>query len=264
MTDPESTSDGLDERTLADLTRLADGTLQGSRRTALEARVAESPELAAALERQRVARSALGAISMPAPLALRTRIEHERTRPMGRVRRRRAGILGGLVGIAAALVLLLVVVLPTGSGGPTISEAAELSSLPATETDVPVDAGNAKLLDASQSGVPFPNLVAGDFGWRPAGERTDRLDGRDTTTVFYEKGGKRIGYTILSGDPIDPPGDSNQTDLNGVSLHVTRDGSKQIVTWLRQGKTCVLSGEGVGSRELLTLASWKGEGTVPF
>ncbi|MDP9187741.1 MAG: hypothetical protein M3O25_00650, partial [Actinomycetota bacterium] len=129
--------------------------------------------------------------------------------------------------------------------------------------DVRVDPANPKLLDASQSGVPFPNLE-GEFGWRQAGSRTDELDGRKTTTVFYEKGGTRIGYTVLSGEAIDPPGEAQPSTLNDVALNSLSEGERQIVTWLREGKTCVLAGEGVSDRELLELASWKGEGDVPF
>jgi hypothetical protein len=52
--------------------------------------------------------------------------------------------------------------------------------------------------------------------------------------------------------------------VNGVALASTTDGPKEIVTWLRDGRTCVMSGNGVRTAELLELASWKGEGSVPF
>ena len=37
-----------------------------------------------------------------------------------------------------------------------------------------------------------------------------------------------------------------------------------MVTWLRGGQTCVLSGEGVSEATLLELAAWKGLGSVKF
>jgi hypothetical protein len=263
MTDPRTGNDDLDERTQRELTQLADGTLGGAKRTALEERIETSPELAAALERQRSAVTALSEIDLPAPSGLRAQIDSERRRPSAPVRRRRLEIAGGLAGIAAAAALVALLVLPTGSGGPSVVEAAQLSDLPATQDSVPVDRSNPKLLAASGDGVPFPNL-AGEFGYREAGARSDELDGRETKTVFYERGGKRIGYTIVSGKAIDPPDGAAKTELNGVALASTSDGPKRIVTWLRGGRTCVLSGDGVSTAELLELASWKGEGSVPF
>ncbi|MGH2983980.1 MAG: hypothetical protein ACRDK5_06970, partial [Solirubrobacterales bacterium] len=172
-------------------------------------------------------------------------------------------LAGGLAATAAAAALVAVLVLPTGSGGPSVVEAAQLSDLPATQASVPVHPSSPKILSASGDGVPFPNLE-GEFGWGEAGARSDELDGRETKTVFYERGGRRIGYTIVSGKALPWPSGARKTDLNGVALRSTADGPKQIVTWLRGGRTCVLSGNGVSSAELLKLASWKGEGSVPF
>jgi anti-sigma factor RsiW len=252
----------LDERTERELTQLADGTLGGADRGALETRIAASPELAAAFERQQWARGALRGLDLAAPAGLRARIEAEGERPAPRVRRRRLSIAGGLAAAAAAA-LLAVLVLPSNSAGPSVTAAARLSGQPATQASVPVDDSNPKLLAASHDGVPFPNL-ADQFGWKAAGSRSDELDGRDTKTVFYERGGRRIGYTIIAGKSISPPKDASGVNLNGVALHTTADGTRQIVTWMRGGKTCVLSGKGVSTRDLLALASWKGEGSVPF
>src|SRR6266508_3008093 len=101
MTDPRSRKDELDERTRRELTQLADGILSGARRTALEERIRTSPELAMALERQRVAVAALRGIDLPAPAGLRARIEAERERPSPKVRRRRLSLAGGLAAAAA-------------------------------------------------------------------------------------------------------------------------------------------------------------------
>jgi hypothetical protein len=37
-----------------------------------------------------------------------------------------------------------------------------------------------------------------------------------------------------------------------------------IVTWVRDGHTCVLSGVGAEAATLLDLAAWKGKGAVRF
>jgi hypothetical protein len=260
MTEPEKE---IEERTQRQLAMLADGTLKGRERTTLEQRVAAEPELARALARQRAALSALRGLDLPAPVSLRERIEDQKRAPSRAVRSRRLAIGGGLAGAAAAAALVVALVLPAGGGGPTVVEAASLAERPATEQSVAIDPADPKLLEASVEGVPFPNLE-GEFGWRQAGERSDELDGRKTRTVFYERGGERIGYTIISGESVDPPDGASETNLNDVDLASLSEGGQEIVTWLRDGKTCVLAGEGVSTQELLTLASWKGDGAVPF
>ena len=245
------------------LAQLADGTLSGPRRDALEARLAASGELRAAFERQRSAVAALRGVGAEAPAGLRQRIEAERRRPSAPLRRRRLAIGGTLAGAAAAVALTLALVVPSGSGGPTVVEAAQLSGLPATQASVPVDPANPKLLAANVAGVPFPNLHK-EFVWHQAGARSDDLEGRRTKTVFYERAGQRIGYTILSGDPIDPPGGARQSVENGVPLSTAKGRADAIVTWLRSGHTCVLSGSGVSAKDLREVAAWKGDGAVPF
>jgi anti-sigma factor RsiW len=253
----------LDERTERDLVLLADGRLEGARREELEQRIAGSPALAAALERQRSVGTTLRSIDLPAPAGLRARIEAERSTPSRPVRRRRIGWAAGLAGAAAAAAVAAALILPSGTGGPSVVEAAQLSDLPATQERVPIDPANPAVLAQGVDGVPFPNLRP-EFGWRPAGSRTDDLDGRETRTVFYERRGQRIGYTILTGERIDPPDDAALSVVNDVELESLADDGKQIVTWVRGGLTCVLSGEGVDSAELQQLAAWKGDGAVPF
>ena len=76
----------------AELAALADGTLPPERAAALEARIAESPELAAALAQQRQAVSILrqAVAETEAPLALRERLERDRQRLAAPRRRRRS------------------------------------------------------------------------------------------------------------------------------------------------------------------------------
>ena len=156
----------------------------------------------------------------------------------------------------------MVHVLPSGSEAPTVREASRLAELPPTG-GVAVEPSNPKLLAANVEGVPFPNWSK-QFGWRQAGIRSDQLKDRNARTVLYEHDGKRIAYTIVSGDGIAAPSDASTTKRNGVTLHALGDRGRRVVTWWRNGRTCVLSASNVGDRELLKLASWKGDGAVPF
>jgi hypothetical protein len=255
---------------MRELAALADGSLTGRRRKRLEAEVAASPELQAALERQRHALAALEAIDLKAPDALRARVEAEferaatRRRPglQPRLSLPRLAFGAGLATAAAALLIALLLALPGGAGGPTVVEAAELAQRPPAEP-APGAAGPG-LLDADADGLPFPDW-AEKFGWRATGERRDDIEGREAVTVFYEKEGRTIGYTILDGDPLDPPDASARAEREGTTLHyLRRDGGRLIVTWERDGRTCVLSGQGVPANKLLDLAGWRAMGAVPF
>jgi hypothetical protein len=263
MSEPTS-QDEVPEKTMRELTALADGTLSERRRRALEREVEASPMLAAALERQRSAVGALRGIDLAAPASLRARLERERTAPSRAVRGRRLAFGGALAGAAAAAILVALLVLPTGTGGPSLGEAAALNELSATEPAPAIDPDTPPLLEKSGDGVPFPNLRP-LFGWVPSGSRTDEIDGREATTVYYERGDQRIGYTIVSGEAIDVPEGGSETTLNDVELTtVSVDPAGEVVTWLRDGRTCVMSGEGVSTEELRELAAWKGDGAVPF
>jgi hypothetical protein len=251
----------LDERTRHEMASLADGSLEGRRRAELEARLAGSRSLRAAFERQRTGAAALRGLDLQAPASLRARLATEAPAP-SRTARRRLALGGALAGAAAAAILAAVLVLSSGSGAPTVVEAARLSERPPTGA-VAVDPSNPKLLAANVEGVPFPNWSK-KFGWRQGGIRSDRLGDREARTVVYERAGKRIAYTIVSGDRIAAPSDATTTRRHGVNLHSLVDRDRRVVTWWRNGRTCVLSASDVSDRELLKLASWKGDGAVSF
>ena len=247
-----------------ELAALADGSLAPARAAALEARLAESPELAGLLAEQEravtVVRSA--AADVEAPARLRARVEAEQRGGSSRLRSRPFA-LGGAIAAVAAVALLLVLTLPSGAGGPGLAEAAALTTMPATGPAPPVSADRPKLLEAAVRDVPFPNWLE-KFGWRATGVRTDTIDGREATTVFYEKEGRRIGYTIVEGDALDVPEGASPARREGVDLAALTLDGRQVVTWERGGFTCILSGDVVDRETLLKLAAWNGMGEVPF
>lgn len=244
----------------ADLAALADGRLHPGRRAAVKERVAAEPSLAAALERQRAAirTVAAAAAEVEAPHALRVRIDALGRAPSRRPARRWLPF-AGLAGAAAAVLLALVV---AGGGGLDVRAtlAAALRPGVATASVLP---GGGPLLAEQVDGVDFPHYGE-KFGWEPQGVRSDRIEGRDMRTVFYEREGRRIAYTIVAGEALEPPSDAASLTVEGTPLRALRAGGREVVTWERQGRTCVLSGAGVARGELAELAAWKGQGAVEF
>lgn len=245
-----------------ELAALADGSLREDRSDAIEAHVAGSPELASRLDEQRRALELIdaAAVDVEAPAGLRARVEAER-RPR-RARNRPLALAAGFA-VAAAAALVLVLTLPRGVGGPDFAEAATLGTRPAAGTAPQPLAGEPKLLDAALENVPFPNW-AEEFGWRATGVRTDQIGGRDTVTVFYEKKGRRIAYTIVSGDALDTPGDTTTIEVEGTPVEIFRADGTPAATWERDGHTCVLLGDGVEDAKLAELAGWRAKGEIPF
>jgi anti-sigma factor RsiW len=220
----------------ADLVALADGCLTGARLAEVEARVAASPVLADALARQRAALAMIAAATLPAPPALRMRVEElQAARPNARVpwrawpRRR----LIPAAALAFAAILLAFAALLAGSG-PAVDDVLAVALRPATAPATTSEAFE---------GIRFPHYEK----WQATGTRTDVIDGRKVRTVFYERDGRTIAYAIVAGPALDDVG----------SLRSMRGPGDQVaVTWTRRGRTCVIVGSGVDPGVLSKLAVW--------
>jgi hypothetical protein len=199
-----------------------------------------------------------------APLALRERIEADRERAGSGPRRRRLrGLLipaGGLVAAVAVAVVIMV----GGGGAPSVVATASLAARGPVLPAPAENEANEALLESSIDGVPFPYW--GPLKWESVGARDDKIEGRDAKTVYYANpAGVQAAYTILGGDAIDPPSDATKRTDNGVELYVVENEGRRIVTWERDGHTCVLSAPvSVPEQKLLDLAAWQGGGNVPF
>src|ERR687892_480638 len=171
-------------------------------------------------------------------------------------------LLAPAAGVAALIVVAVVVVLSLGGpAGPSVVQASELAQLPSTQPTPARDPHNATLLDRRLEGVSFPDWSK-EFGWRADGARTDRLDGRRAETVFYTHHGHRVGYTVISGKPLEMPDDAQVVRRNGLEMLRYMDGDRTVLVFERNGLTCILAGHVVHENTPFKLASWRAGGAT--
>lgn len=169
--------------------------------------------------------------------------------------------LGGALAAAgaAAAVLIVALVLTLGGGGsgggsaPGVRDVAAVALRPALAA-APAARPGGELLAAHAGPIAFPTWRRA--GWHAVGARSDTLDGSTVRTVFYADGaGRRIGYAITDG-AVQVSGGQLVT-RRGTQLRVLDSGATSVVTWRRDGRTCVLAGRGVPVERLLTLAGYE-------
>jgi hypothetical protein len=260
MSHPSPDKPTLSSREQADLSALADGTIDPARKAEVEARIAASPELTALYHRERRVVELVHRASerTHAPLGLRERIAAQRPSPAKQARRR-LGYAGGLAAALAVVALALVLLLPGGSpGAPSVSEAAALASLGATQSAPMPDPSNPAKLGSDVEDVYFPNWEK-RFNAAAVGQRTDTVGGRPARTVYYRMHGKTIAYTIV-GEPALSGTPSSESWLNGTELWTFKHDGRHVVTWKRDGRTCILSSVNVATRQLQRLAAWPAAG----
>jgi anti-sigma factor RsiW len=248
MADPRD-----DEALEAELALLVDGQLEPERAAALEARADLAPRIALIRAGRDQLRAA--AASVEAPFELRRRVDALGARPSHR-RWRRWRPLAALAGVGAAAAIALVLL--TAGGAPTVQTVLDSAgSSPAAA----LSPSGGPLLSVAVEDVRFPNYEQ-KFGWRAVGSREDEIDGREVTTVFYERGGERVSYSIVAGDALAEP-DGEDVEAEGTRLR--RVGAGNAVTWQRLGHTCVMDGTpGVSLASVAELAGWKAKGEVAF
>lgn len=245
--------------TESELAALADGSLEPERRERLLEQAQLSPELREALAEQQRALQMTGALQERAPAAVHARVQA--LVPASRPRRGfpSAPRLGLAAAAATALTAAALVVSSIGGGGATgLQQAAALTLSPPTMSAPAESPMRHNQLAVSVDGVAFPYWRE-RFGWRSAGARVDRIDGRSVTTVFYSNAhGRRIGYAIVSGPAWATHG-GTVTWWAGVPYRLLTHDGATVVAWPRGGRLCVVSGRDVSAATLLHLASWSGE-----
>jgi hypothetical protein len=192
--------------------------------------------------------------SMIADSSRRRDVHHDNTRARSfRLGPRLAA--GGA--FAAVLVALAIAVgLTGGSSKLSVRDASALSLRQATSAAPGESSSDHRQLTAAVDGVSFP-YWSGHFGWRSTGSRTDRVDGRTITTVFYaNRRGQRVGYSIVAGSAPAQMSGGVVSTRDGTPYRLLTVNNVAVVTWERNGRLCVVSGRGVSGSTLLALASW--------
>jgi anti-sigma factor RsiW len=253
MSAPADNSE-LTEREAADLSALADGSIDSARRAEVEAWVEASPERAQLYERERRVVELLRDVrsSERAPERLRARLDA--ARPHARaVARRRLGWSTGLAGAVAAVAAALVLILPGST--PTLVQASAVATLgPAQPAPAPDPEAPRARLGSDVQEVYFPNWSS--TGWHATGQRNDTIDGRRMTTVFYQWGSAKIAYTIVDTPALAQP-HASVSYLGGLELRTLTANGREVVTWQRGNHTCILStAHDVAPAVLQGLAAW--------
>ncbi len=250
----------------AQLARLADGTLPMGERRALRERADSDPQLAAVRDEQARAVALIRRTDeIVAPASLRASVRETSEGAAFRARERdplglslagtrwRRGLFMPAA-TALAIIVAAIVVKSSATGTPTVAEAARLALAPATMPAPQSDPSNRQLLDLRVGTVPFPAYVR-RTGWQATGARRDTLRGRGVTTVFYRAAdGSRVGYAIVDGRSLTAP-DGPARTVDGVRYVLGTAGSATLVTWWRDGHTCVIAGSKAGDATLLRLAT---------
>jgi hypothetical protein len=203
-------------------------------------------------------------IDVRAPEHLHARIEEMVAEHTGERRRRpRPFRLGFAAAVPALGVLVLVLVLSGGSSPRlTLDKTVALTLRPPTMPAPTENPHDGTQLQAKVDGVAFPYWEE-SFGWRSTGVRSDRLDGRSVTTVDYAGShGQWIGYAIVAGTPAPHVVGGTIMRRGGTPYRFLVSHGARVVTWLRDGRLCVVAGHGVSAATLLSLASWHGQGTM--
>jgi hypothetical protein len=164
------------------------------------------------------------------PDSVLARIQTVEPSPAPRQRRLRPA-LAGAVAVSLALVIAVLLLTLGGARDSTVVAAVGQSRLPSQQ-----------VAQRSFAGIDYADWGP-RFRWFKVGGRTDVVDGRRTSTVFYRHTHHRIGYTVIAGRPVAPPGNAEVLRANGLELHRFKLGKDDVVTWVRNGRTCVLAGD---------------------
>lgn len=161
--------------------------------------------------------------------------------------RRRAGLAGALLVIAVAAVAATLFAWPEPTSARGIIDDVVAHQVAGDEAE------RGTLRGRSIPPTPFATRVR-VTGWRPVAVRDGEVAGREVFSVVWEKAGRRVVHSVLSGPPVGRPDGSGRTGRSGVLLYSLEDELRNAVTWTEAGSTAVVSGADISVGDLYDLA----------
>lgn len=241
----------------ADISALADGSISPERRLRIERQIEQSDELRIAFEEERATVQLLRHLRETdrAPEPLRRRVTQQRARKHRHAARPAATLGGGLAAAITASAVAVLMLAGGTAGGPSVAQAAVLATRGAAAPAPRINDQDPQVLLQRVGELYFPNWSR-TLGWSAVAQRTDRLDGHEAVTVYYRSHHEHVAYTIVSVPALAQP-DTRGPVIYGVGLRVLVVAGRRVVTWRRDGRTCVLSSDDVPTQQLERLAAWQ-------
>lgn len=187
-----------------------------------------------------------------APHSLRADIASEQLARPGRRRRKRWVPLAAGVAAAAVAAVLVFSFSPQSSSSPSVAAATAAGLRPATD---PAPALKGHFIDARVGSVQFPNYSYG-LSYRAVGARDDTIAEHKAVTVFYSAGNDRVGYTVLDGKPLPVPSSARPVSFADFDAYAFSKDGARVVTWRRDGHTCVLVSRTADQDTMLQMAAY--------
>lgn len=201
----------------------------------------------------------IGSRRVAAPERLRQKVAEMQERPPKR--RWGPALALGLLALAATAILASALLLGgrgDEEGEPTaVAQAAAASLRPPLRPAPLLRSGRPGLLDVEADGLRFPDW-APRFGFRAAGVRVDSVAGRRVISVLYVRGQTRLGYAIAARPALPLPTRATVRVREGTKYRALTSAGRNVLTWTREGRTCVLAARGLGAGALLGLATGRG------
>lgn len=158
--------------------------------------------------------------------------------------RTRIGRILGAIVILAAIGAVVLFRLTAG-----VSDSVVVAHVAVVQDLLPTQASPAP--GQVLAGLPMQDLPA--YRWPAIGSRVDVVGTHTVATTFYERGGRILAVSVVSGGPVREPGRVVVTPA-GDPVHEISLAGRAILSWRHAGHTVVMSSIAVPTRKLVELA----------